>query len=268
MSSRSTSERGATRKTIARATCWRSARRPGRCSWSTARLPTSIAICRRGDGGEPLFDFEARRRRAAHVVAGRRRRDRDALVAAFAADAGAVHRRWPSSRRQRRTGAARDSRCGDRPSSLGDDADSTTFLAVAFPHDQVADSALQPDRQGSRRAVAPTEFLDAVRRGDSTSADRSGPPGARRDRDVSRRRWHTLRRARRPTPRSRSGRSTSACCRMQLLDAGSRASPTSAPTSASISSVALAAPASSRRLVDSGHGCRGVLAVSRSASTT
>ncbi len=54
--------------------------------------------------------------------------------------------------------------------SLGDDADYTTFLAVAFPHDQVQILAVQPDREGSRRPHA-----RGVPAGGRASGSRSRP---------------------------------------------------------------------------------------------
>ena len=89
------------------------------------------------DRGRAAVRLRGGRRRPSHDLARRAARDRDALVAAFARDAGAVHRRRPSSRRERRArrDAIRD-RGTARP-SLGDGADCNTFLAVAFPHDQV-----------------------------------------------------------------------------------------------------------------------------------
>ena len=83
MSSRSTSDTSATRKTTARATCWRSAPRPARCSWSyraTADIDRIVAGAVRE---EPLFDFSASDG-VQHVVWRVAASVRDALVAAFA----------------------------------------------------------------------------------------------------------------------------------------------------------------------------------------
>jgi hypothetical protein len=49
----------------------------------------------------------------------------------------AVHRRRPSSRGERGARARRDARERREGHSLGDGADASTMLAVAFPHDQV-----------------------------------------------------------------------------------------------------------------------------------
>ncbi len=94
------------------------------------------AVMGRVAHGEPLFDFDAddRVRHTLWRVGGS---DRDALVSAFArvpalyiADG---HHRAASAAR------ARDEmlREGPKPAALGDGADATTVLAVAFPHDQV-----------------------------------------------------------------------------------------------------------------------------------
>ena len=105
---------------------------------------------RAATGAAPLFDFEARRRRAAHAVAGGGA-ERDALVAAFdriptlyIADG---HHRAASAARVR--AEMRDR--GVKGTSLGDGAGADTMLAVAFPHDQVRDPPVQPHREGSRR---------------------------------------------------------------------------------------------------------------------
>jgi uncharacterized protein (DUF1015 family) len=93
-------------------------------------------VVRHASGGAPLFDFEAVDgvRHTIWRVGGA---DRDALAAAFAripalyiADG---HHRAASAARARTEMRAR----GLKGTVLGDGADATTFLAVAFPHDQV-----------------------------------------------------------------------------------------------------------------------------------
>ena len=101
-SSRSTSARGATRKTIARGTCSRSARKPDRCSSPTARRTEINAIEERVTAGAPLFDFEARRRCAAHGVARRRGQPGAARTGCgVRGDPRALHRGRPPSRGER-----------------------------------------------------------------------------------------------------------------------------------------------------------------------
>ena len=105
-SSRSTSGRGATRRTTARVTWWRSARRPARCSSPIAPTQTSIASRRRGDGDGAALRFHGARRRPAHAVARRRRRSRSPGVR-VREDSRALHRRWTSPRGERRARANR-----------------------------------------------------------------------------------------------------------------------------------------------------------------
>jgi uncharacterized protein (DUF1015 family) len=103
----------------------------------TYRASTPIdAVVRRHSAGRPLFDFQAPDD-VRHTVWGVGGADRDALVEAFRpipslyiADG---HHRAASAAR------ARDHFRRDNPSrpSLGDKADFTTFLGIAFPHDQV-----------------------------------------------------------------------------------------------------------------------------------
>src|SRR5207249_2415924 len=93
-------------------------------------------IAARVMGDAPLFDFDAADgvRHTLWIVRGSAR---DALVTAFAAIPSLYiadgHHRAASAARARHD--IRD-RAITR-SSLGDDADYTTFLGVAFPHDQV-----------------------------------------------------------------------------------------------------------------------------------
>src|SRR5206468_439349 len=93
-------------------------------------------IAARVTAGAPLFDFDARDG-VRHVVWRVGGADRDALVVAF----GGIPALYIADGHHRAASAARaraDIR--DRAitrSSLGDEADYTTMLAVAFPHDQV-----------------------------------------------------------------------------------------------------------------------------------
>jgi uncharacterized protein (DUF1015 family) len=118
-------------------------------------------IAARVTAGNPLYDFEAADgvRHTLWRVGGA---DRDALVAAFAriptlyiADG---HHRAASAARARVN--IRDSAI--TRTSLGDDADYTTCLAVAFPHDQVQ---ILPYNRIVRdlAGLAPEAFLQAVR---------------------------------------------------------------------------------------------------------
>jgi uncharacterized protein (DUF1015 family) len=118
-------------------------------------------IAARVTAGDPLYDFEAVDgvRHTLWRVGGA---DRDALVAAFAriptlyiADG---HHRAASAARARVN--IRDSAI--TRTSLGDDADYTTCLAVAFPHDQVQ---ILPYNRIVRdlAGLAPEAFLQAVR---------------------------------------------------------------------------------------------------------
>ncbi len=86
--------------------------------------------------GEPLFDFEADDH-VQHSLWAVRGTDRDTLVAEFgrlpALYIADGHHRAASAARARDEMRAR----GATGTSLGDGADATTMLAVAFPHDQV-----------------------------------------------------------------------------------------------------------------------------------
>ena len=161
-SSRSTSARGATRKTIARGTCSRSARRPVRSFSPIARRPTSIAWRRAATQRRAALRLHRARRRAPHDLARRRRRSRRARRR-VRAHSGALHRRRPPSRGERGARAHRDARARRSPAhSLGDGADASTMLAVAFPHDQVQ---ILPYNRTVKDlgGLSPDAFLAAVR---------------------------------------------------------------------------------------------------------
>jgi len=147
-------------------------------------------IARRAMSGAPLLDVEAVDgvRHTIWRVAGA---DRDALVAAFAripslyiADG---HHRAASAAR------ARDEmrRRGLPGTSLGDGADASTFLAVAFPHDQVQ---ILPYNRTVKDlgGVTADDFMKALRERFEVE---SGPASPATRGDISmyfQGRWHTL----------------------------------------------------------------------------
>ena len=118
-------------------------------------------IVRLASGGVPLFDFEAVDG-VEHTIWRVGGADRDRLAAAFAqipalyiADG---HHRAASAARARTEMRDR----GLPGTSLGDGADASTFLAVAFPHDQV--QILPYNRVVKDLAgLSPADFMSAVR---------------------------------------------------------------------------------------------------------
>ena len=141
--------------------------------------------------GEALFDFEAPDavRHAVWRVGGA---DRDALVAAFgripALYIADGHHRAASAARARTEMRER----GATGTSLGDGADGSTFLAVAFPHDQVQIlpyNRIVKDLDG----LAPDAFLRVV--ADRFEVEAGSPAPARRGEFAMylKGRWHTLR---------------------------------------------------------------------------
>jgi uncharacterized protein (DUF1015 family) len=153
--------------------------------------PPIDAVVRRLSAGQPLFDFSAPDsvRHTMWSVGGA---DRDTLVEAFApleslyiADG---HHRAASAARARDY-FRRDKT--DRP-PLGDRADYTTFLGVAFPHDQV--QILAYNRIVRDLDVqSPSAFLEAVK---SRFDVQDGPATPTRRGEISAYfggRWHTLR---------------------------------------------------------------------------
>ena len=153
--------------------------------------PDVDRIAERVARGTALFDFEApdEVRHTLWRVGGA---DRDALVAAF----GGIPTLYIADGHHRAASAARartDIReRGAKSASLGGGADGSTFLAVAFPHDQVRIlpyNRIVKDLDG----LAPDAFLQAV-------SDRfelgAGPQVPARRGEVAmyfRGRWHTLR---------------------------------------------------------------------------
>jgi uncharacterized protein (DUF1015 family) len=118
-------------------------------------------VVRHASGGAPLLEFEAVDgvRHTFWRVGGA---DRDALVAAFAripalyiADG---HHRAASAARARNEMRER----GLTGTALGDGADWSTFLAVAFPHDQVQ---ILPYNRAVKDlgGLSPGEFMNAIR---------------------------------------------------------------------------------------------------------
>ena len=163
------------------------------------------AIAARATKSNPLFDFEAADgvRHAVWRVGGQ---DRDAVVSAFAAIPSLYiadgHHRAASAARARTD--IRERTGGD--DVHGDAADSTTFLAVAFPHDQV--QILSYNRivkdWGGR---SPDDVLAAVRRGFTVKA---GPASPARRGDIAmyvNRTWWTLRLQAAPDPSDAADRS-------------------------------------------------------------
>ncbi len=153
--------------------------------------PPIDAIVRRLSAGQPLFDFSAPDavRHTMWSVGGA---DRDTLVEAFApieslyiADG---HHRAASAARARDY-FRRDKT--DRP-PLGDGADYTTFLGVAFPHDQVQILAYNRSVK-DLGAQSPSGFLEAVK---SRFDVQDGPATPTRRGEISvyfGGRWYTLR---------------------------------------------------------------------------
>ena len=142
-------------------------------------------------GGEPLFDFEAPDgvRHTLWRVGGA---DRDALVAAFARIATLYiadgHHRAASAARAR----AEIREGGSRRALPADGADSSTFLAVAFPHDQVQIlpyNRIVTDLGG----LAPEAFLEAVRERFELAAGPAVPAQRGEIAMYIQGRWHTLR---------------------------------------------------------------------------
>ena len=148
-------------------------------------------IARRATAAEPLFDFAAADG-VHHTLWRASGADRDALVEAV----GQIPALYIADGHHRAASAARArSEMLERHlpgTSLGDDAGFSTFLAVAFPHDQVqvlAYNRIVKDLAG----LSPDGFLDAVRARFEVEA---GPATPVRQGDVAmylNGSWHTLR---------------------------------------------------------------------------
>ena len=154
--------------------------------------PDIDAVAARVARGTPLFDFEADDQ-VRHTVWTAGGAERDALVAAF----GRVSTLYIADGHHRAASAARarDERRA-RPAtgnSPGDDADETTMLAVAFPHDQVqilAYNRIVKDLGG----IPATQFLAAVGEHFTMEAGPAIPVGRGDIAMYFLGRWRTLRR--------------------------------------------------------------------------
>jgi uncharacterized protein (DUF1015 family) len=148
-------------------------------------------IAERGTAGEPLFDFDAPDG-VHHSIWRIGGADRDALVGAF----GRIPALYIADGHHRAASAARArSEIRDRslkPNALGDGADHSTFLAVAFPHDQV--QILSYNRVVRNfGGLAADEFLGAVRERFHVTP---GPAAPIRRGEIAmyfQRSWHILR---------------------------------------------------------------------------
>ncbi len=141
--------------------------------------------------GAPLYDFEATDG-VRHTLWRAAPADRDALAAAF----GRIPALYIADGHHRAASAARaraDIR--DRAitrASLGDDADYTTFLGVAFPHNQtqiLAYNRVVKDLAG----LTPDDFLQAVRERFEVEAGPAAPARRGEMAMYVRGGWHTLR---------------------------------------------------------------------------
>jgi uncharacterized protein (DUF1015 family) len=148
-------------------------------------------LAARTTAGEPIIDFSAPDG-VQHTLWRVGGEDRDALVAAF----GRIPALYIADGHHRAASAARartDMRDRGRPgTSLGDGADSSTMLAVAFPHDQVQ---ILPYNRIVRDlgGLTPADFLQSVR--DRFEID-AGPASPERRGDLAMYfagAWHTLR---------------------------------------------------------------------------
>ena len=157
--------------------------------------------------GAPLYDFTAPRRRAAHDLAGRRAADARgwstpsrAIPALYIADG---HHRAASAARAR---AELQTQVG------GDAADAETFIAVAFPHDQMQILPTTARSRISRAARPSSSSRRCAKRFRSPKARRRRAQG--RGRDVPRRplvRASTCRAPRRRTTRARAASTSRSC---------------------------------------------------------
>ena len=143
----------------------------------------------RATAGEPIIDFAAPDG-VQHTLWRVGGEDRDALIAAF----GRIPALYIADGHHRAASAARartELRDGGRP-SLGDGADLSTMLGVAFAHDQV--QILSYNRAvKDLGGLTPEAFLEAVRDRFELAA---GPASPARRGDIAmyfQRGWHTLR---------------------------------------------------------------------------
>jgi uncharacterized protein (DUF1015 family) len=146
-------------------------------------------LAARTTAGEPIIDFSAPDG-VQHTLWRVGGEDRDALVAAF----GRIPALYIADGHHRAASAARartEMRDRLRP-SLGDGADLSTMLGVAFPHDQVQILSYNRAVKGLG-GLTPESFLEAVRDRFELAA---GPASPVRRGDIAmyfQRSWHTLR---------------------------------------------------------------------------
>jgi uncharacterized protein (DUF1015 family) len=148
-------------------------------------------VAARATAPAPLIDFTAVDG-VQHTIWRVTGADRDALVAAFGGIPALYiadgHHRAASAARARAEMRER----GIRGTSLGDGADASTMLAVAFPHDQV--QILSYNRTvKDLGGLTPADFTSALRERFEVEA---GPPAPARRGDISmyfQHGWHTLR---------------------------------------------------------------------------
>jgi uncharacterized protein (DUF1015 family) len=152
--------------------------------------PDVDQIAARATAGAPLYDFEAADG-VRHTVWRIGGADRDALVAAF----GRIPALYIADGHHRAASAARartEIRDGAVPRTPADHAGYTTFLAVAFPHDQV--QILSYNRTVKDLAgLSVEDFLAAVRDRFEVEA---GPPAPAARGDIAmylQNGWYTLR---------------------------------------------------------------------------
>jgi uncharacterized protein (DUF1015 family) len=172
-------------------------------------------IADRVTAAKPLFDFDAADG-VRHTIWRAGDADRDALIAAF----GAIPALYIADGHHRAASAARarsEMRAGGRAgTSLGDGADFSSVLAVAFPHNQVqilSYNRIVRDLGG----LSPDDFLKAVREQFEVSSGSAAP--ARRG-DIAmylQGAWHTLRPRTKPDPADATGSLDVSVLQEQLL---------------------------------------------------
>jgi len=171
------------------------------------------AVAARATAGPPIIDFTADDG-VQHTIWRIGGADRDALVAAFAGIPALYiadgHHRAASAARAHHEMRER----GVKGTPLGDGADASTMLAVAFPHDQVQ---ILPYNRTVKDlgGLAPDEFMEKVRErfevasGPAATTVPEGQSDQGRDATPARRgdvamyfqgRWHTLRPRSLPDP--------------------------------------------------------------------
>ena len=172
-------------------------------------------VGRRVVEGEPLFDFSAVDG-VSHTIWRVAGANRQLLVNAFSR----VSTLYIADGHHRAASAARArvdiKQSGTQQHALGDGADANTFLAVAFPHDQVqilAYNRIVKDLAG----LSPTAFLTAVGERFSIS---DGPASPERPGDIAmyfQARWQTLHPRKQPNPADTIGALDVSVLQDQLL---------------------------------------------------